>query len=512
MPGGNIKVKGDIVLIGNSIITGEGLSLPYNGGGNNNNRNGAYINVASGGDPNIFSSSTADLEINNSCKNIVFAGLYWASVYPNEVGTNSGQQFQGTPRIEDWNQIKFKLPTGGFIDLEADNNADPVGEEDDIIFDGYDPVNINNSFKDSPIICYKNVTSLLQGLTEADGTYTVANQRATRGRRTGGCAAGWTLVVIYESPLLPSKFISVFDGYAGVQGSTTLDIPVSGFQTLPAPLPVNAKIGVAALEGDLGIGGDTFRFKASTSGAYTRLSDALNPNNNFFNSRITNNGAYMNNRNPNSTNTLGFDIANVVVPNPLNGVLPNDATAGDLRLTTSGDGYGAFVTSFAVDIIEPNIVLTKIVLDEFGNDIGGEVVDLGQQLNYVIGFQNIGNDDATDFTIRDILPPNIVFNYPSDIDPLPTGITVESYDAATREIIFRVDDTLVEEFGPVSEIRFSVQVVEFCNLLNDACSNNVSNQAFSTYRSNLNPSFIISDDPSYDINNGCLLTPQATNL
>ena len=514
LPGGNIKIKGDIVLIGNSIITGEGLSLPYNGNGNNNNLNGAYINVASGGDPNIFSSSTADLEINNSCKNIVFAGLYWASVYPNEVGTNSGQQFQGTPRIEDWNQIKFKLPTGGFIDLEADNNADPVGDEDDIIFDGYDAVNINNSFKDSPIICYKNVTSLLQGLTEADGTYTVANQRATRGSRTGGCAAGWTLVVIYESPLLPSKFISVFDGYAGVQGTTILNIPVSGYQTLPAPFPVNAKIGVSALEGDLGIRGDSFRFRATTSPGvnYTALSDVVNPANNFFNSNITINGVDNTSRNPASINTLGFDINNVIVPNPSNQVIPNNSSSGELRLTTRGDGYGAFVTSFAVDIIEPNIVLTKIVLDEFGNDIGGEVVDLGQQLNYVIGFQNIGNDDATDFTIRDILPPNIVFNYPSDIDPLPTGITVESYDAATREIIFRVDDTLVEEFGPVSEIRFSVQVVEFCNLLNDACSNNVSNQAFSTYRSNLNPSFIISDDPSYDINNGCLLTPQATNF
>ena len=136
LSGGNIKVKGDVVLIGNSIITGEGLTLPYNGGGNNNSRVGEYINVASGGDPSIFSSSTADLEINNSCKNIIFAGLYWASVYPNEIGTNSSQQFEGTPRLEDWNQIKFRLPTGGFIDLVADNSADPPGDEDDIIFDG----------------------------------------------------------------------------------------------------------------------------------------------------------------------------------------------------------------------------------------------------------------------------------------------------------------------------------------------------------------------------------------
>ncbi|MBP0902252.1 hypothetical protein ACFSKN_15265 [Mariniflexile gromovii] len=512
LPGGSVKVKGDIVLIGNSIIKGQGLADPYNGSGNNNSYDGEYINVASGGDPSIFSSSTADLTLDTSCKNILYAGLYWASVYPNEVGTNSGQQFVGTPRLNDWNQVKFKLPTGGFVDLVADNNPDPAGEEDDIIFDGYDYSNINNSFKDSPIICYKNVTNLLQGLTEAEGTYTVANLRATRGKRTGGCAGGWTLVVIYESPTLPSKFISIFDGYAGVQGSTSVDIPVSGFQTLPAPSPVVARIGVSALEGDYGISGDTFRFKASTSGVFTTISDALSPANNFFNSRITNNGSYLNNRNPNSRNTLGYDIKNVIIPNPLNGVLPNNATAGDLKLTTSGDGYGAFVASFAVDIIEPKILLTKIVEDALGNDVSGADVTLGDELNYIIGFQNIGNDDATKFTIKDILPVNVIFNYPADIGILPPGVTVQSYNPVTREIIFKIDDSVVEINDPVLEIRFKVRVVPLCNMLSDACSNSIDNQAYATYEGVFNPNFVISDDPSINSNTGCILTPKATNF
>jgi gliding motility-associated-like protein len=508
---GSVKVKGDVVLIGNSIITGENLSVPYNGSGNNNSYEGVYINVADGGDPTIFSSSTADLEINNSCKSILYAGLYWASIYPMEEGTNSSEEFEGTTRFEDWNEVKFKLPTGDFVDLVADTATDPVGEEDDIIFDGLDPDDINNSFKDSPIICYKNVTSLLQGLTEPDGTYTVANLRATRGRRVGGCAGGWTLVVIYESPTLSSKFISVFDGYAGVGSTTSVDIPVSGFQTLPAPSPVVAKIGVSALEGDLGIGGDTFKFKASTSATYTNISDALNSSNNFFNSRITNEGSYMTSRNPSSQNTLGFDIKNVNIPNPSNGVVPNDATAGDLRLTTSGDGYGVFVSTFAVDIIEPKILLTKVVEDVNGNDIGGADVTLGDQLNYIIGFQNIGNDDATKLTIRDILPVNVVFDQ-SDIDILPSGVTVQSYDASTREIIFEVDDSVVEIDDPVLEIRFAVSVVSSCNMLSDACSNSIDNQAYATYEGVFNPNFTISDDPSINTNSGCILTPSATNF
>ncbi|MFH6773149.1 hypothetical protein, partial [Gaetbulibacter aestuarii] len=514
LSGGSIKVKGDIVLIGNNIITAKDLPLPYNGTAINNNQEGAYVNVASGGDASIFSSSSADLEINNSCKKILYAGLYWASVYPLEVATNKSVQFEGTPRLEDWNQIKFKLPTGGFIDLVADNNPDPAGEEDDIIFDGYKYYgpDVTDSFKDSPIICYKNVTNLLQGLADADGIYTVANQRATRGYRRGGCSAGWTLVVIYESPLLPSKFISLFDGYAGVQNTTQLDIPVSGFQTLPAPLPVNANIGVAALEGDYGITGDSYQFKANSSASYTVLSDAINQANNFFNSTITRNGSHITNRNPASLNTLGLDVNDVKIPNPNNIVLPNDETAGDLKLTTSGDGYGVYLTSFSVEIIEPDIKLTKIVEDASGNDISNQYVNLGDELNYVIGFQNVGNDDAKNLLIRDVLPINVEFNYPDDIALLPAGVSVQSYDPLTRELIFQVDDSVVEQNDPVSEIRFKVNVVRSCSLLSDACSNTISNQAYVSYNGTINSEYSITDDPSFSSNTGCLLTPAATNF
>jgi uncharacterized repeat protein (TIGR01451 family) len=50
-------------------------------------------------------------------------------------------------------------------------------------------------------------------------------------------------------------------------------------------------------------------------------------------------------------------------------------------------------------------------------------VTLGQQLNYVIGFENQGNDNASRFTIKDKLPLNVTFNHPADIDAasLPAG-------------------------------------------------------------------------------------------
>jgi hypothetical protein len=101
--------------------------------------------------------------------------------------------------LDDWNKVKFTLPMVR-LDLTA-NKANPK----EVIFDGYNYTNINNSFKDSNNMLQRYYERF-SALADADGTYTL-DLRATRGNRTGGCAAGWTLVVIYESPTLPSKFI-----------------------------------------------------------------------------------------------------------------------------------------------------------------------------------------------------------------------------------------------------------------------------------------------------------------
>ncbi|MES2575912.1 MAG: SprB repeat-containing protein, partial [Bacteroidota bacterium] len=549
LPGGNIKVKGDVILIGSTILgkttavptfstppqdgvlfTGTVTNLatltsqantPFNDRNtanniDNNTENLEYIDIDS--DNTTFSSSSATLNINNSCKKIVFAGLYWAAIYPYERSTDAGQYFRGSTRIEDWNTLKFKVPgSATYQNLTADQ----------VIFDGYNPTNRQNSFYLSPYVCFKDVTSQLAGLTNADGVYTVANMRAARGRRSGGAAGGWTLVVIYESPTLPSKFISIFDGYAnlnpdvGVDQFLTTDINISGFNTLPGTLPVNAKIGISSLEGDIKRGGDFFYFKAGSlppATPFTQITDAINTTGNFFNSSISANGAFMTGRTPNSNNTMGFDIDNVVIPNPGNTVIPNNETSATLRLTTtssSGDGYAAFLTSFAVDIIEPVILLTKEVFDNASppNNMANQDVTLGQQLNYVLGFQNQGNDAANSFTIKDVLPINVKFNYPADIDiaSLPPGVT-HSYNAVTRTIIFTIPNNLVEINDPRYTIRFKVKVVETCNELSDACSNIIKNSAYATYRGIINTAQI-TDDPSLSSFTTCNLgTPQSTNF
>ncbi|WP_179353852.1 T9SS type B sorting domain-containing protein [Winogradskyella vidalii] len=484
----NEDLKGDIVLIGNNILG------PNNDAFNNDSQynhlvNMQYIDID--GDPSTFSSSSADLTIDNpNCYQIIYAGLYWGAVNPGD---------------EPITNVKFKGPIGGYNDIEGT-----------IIYDAESSsVDGGDSFS---YACFADVTSIVTSYGSGVdlGTYTVANVSSGEGRTASyspyngtGESAGWSLFIVYEDPTLPGKSITSFDGFSSISvpgGNPALDIPVDGFRTIPAPAPVRANFAFATLEGDSPILGDRLKLNGVS------LSTADRQVSNFFNSSVTQLDATpVNDRVPNSTNTLGFDTGVIAIPNPGNSVIANDATSGVIRLETSGDTFFPYFFAFAVEIIEPHIVLTKIVEDDAGNDIGDQNVGLGSSLNYVIGFQNTGNDNATNFQIRDVLPINIIFNYPEDL-VLPPGVTVSSYDPDTREIIFAIEDALVEEEDPVYEIRIEVQVVDACNLLVDACSNIISNQAFASYNGFYNPNFNITDDPSLSGNTGCLISPRATNF
>ena len=484
----NQDLKGDIVLIGNNIL-GPNNNAFNNNWAYNHTTNMQYIDID--GDPTTFSSSSADLEIPNpECYQIIYAGLYWGAVNP------------GNAPIT---EVKLKGPSGGYHDITGTIIYDANGST----VDGGDSYSY---------ACFADVTDIVTSFGAGNdlGTYTVANVSSGVGRTASfnpyngtGQSAGWSLFIVYEDPTLPGKSITSFDGFSAISiagGNPTLDIPVDGFRTVPAPAPVRANFAFATLEGDKPILGDRLRLNGVS------LSTADRPVNNFFNSSVTQLDATpVNNRVPNSTNTLGFDTGVIAVPNPDNSVIANDDTSAVIRLETSGDTYFPYFFAFAVEIIEPHIVLTKIVEDEAGNNIGGQTVDLGTNLNYVIGFQNTGNDNATNFQIRDILPINIIYNHPTDLT-LPPGVTVSSYDPVTREIIFNIDDSLVEENDPVYEIRIAVQVVDDCGELSDACSNIIRNQAYATYNGYYNPTFQITDDPSLSNNTGCLLSPQATNF
>ncbi|RKR14815.1 gliding motility-associated-like protein [Maribacter vaceletii] len=524
------NLKGDLTFISNNILNrdqGTATTTPNDAYNNqnvrvpNNQRPPDYYNAETGGfynyndfknmqyidvdtDASTFSSSSATFTFPDpNCNLIRYAGLYWSATYPSEIGG----QTPGTNRRTDFNQIQFKVPNGNYV---------PVTGE--ILFDGFTNTQTRAN---SPYACYADVTSLITPLANPEGEYTIADVRATLGNGfTGGSAAGWTLVIVYENPTMSGKLITTFDGFARVTGTSSIPINYSGFTTIPAG-SVKAQIGAGALEGDFSIGGDQMRIRAASSGGgfslVREVSDKINPNN-FFNSDITLDGDLTTNRNPNSSNTLGYDTDIFELRNLGNSVIPNNETAATFQFRTNGDQYYPFFNSFNIEIIEPEIVLEKKVEDIAGNDITGLGVNLGQVLDYVLSFQNIGNDHATGpisgdpnshYTITDILPINVTLDE-SNFD-LPTGVTY-TYNPATRTVVFDIPDNLVNENDPIYSIRMRVRVAENCFDFIDACTDLIQNLAYSTYSGVINDN-VISDDPSVtDFDNCGFTTPGATNF
>lgn len=484
----NQAIKGDMLLIGNSNV-GLHVSNPYNGNATNDQADAAvYVDID--GDASTFNSSSANLDVpsDESCYIVVYAGLYWSAVV------------DGDEPISD---VKFKVPGGNYVDISGT----------EIYYQ-----NAANNNQSNTYAYYHDVTDLVTALPNPEGTYTVGNISTLVGPKPNseGLSAGWSLFVIYEDPLLPSKYITSFDGFTKITSSINETFPVSGFNTIPTG-PVRAKFAFGTIEGDRGYTGDYLRLNGTTINATNNAGTIIRPGNNFFNSSVsdidpvTNTAELFIDRTPSSTNTMGFDAGIINVPNPGNSLIANNATSADISLGSNLDIYYYYFSAFSIEIIAPNIVLTKIVEDDLGNNIGGQLVGLGADLNYVIGFQNTGNDDATNFQIRDILPVNIIYNHPTDL-VLPAGVTVSSYNPTTRELVFNIDNSLVEQNDPVYEIRIEARVVDECGQLADACSNIINNQAFASYQGTVNPDFTITDDPSLSTNTGCLITPQATNF
>ena len=527
------NLRGDLTFIGNNILNrdsgtpGEGVLDPYNNllfndnnfFGDNNDTNGfanvndfknmQYIDVDS--DPTTFSSSTSTFAFpQTDCNLIRYAALYWAGIYPSDASNgffnNWGDQSQntvapGTGRLNDFNQVKFMVPGGAYVDITAD----------EILYDGFTSTDASIQ-SNSPYACYADVTALVTALANPEGDYTVANVRATTGALwgQGGSSAGWMLVIVYENPTLRGKLITTFDGFARVRDGNSVDIPYSGFETIPAG-PVDISLGAAALEGDFRLEGDGLSMTSPSSPGFTPIEQGVNDEDNFFNSSISLDGNYITTRNPASLNTLGYDADVFAIDNSGNSIIDNGETSATFRFSTDSDQYYPFFNSFNVVVIEPNIVLEKRVEDIAGNDITGAGVNLGQILDYVLTFENIGNDDATNYTIRDVLPINVTLDTDYLDNNLPTGVTYV-YSAPTRTVTFTIPDNLVQEEDTEYSIRMRVQVAENCFDFIDACTDLIQNLAFSTYQGVINTA-VITDDPSVTDFSDCgFPVPGATNF
>ena len=340
-------INGDMVLISNNIVNREDSDgkaiVPYNDRTVKNKLNDEcvmkYIDIDN--DESTFSSSSADLVIDNiEGKKIVYAGLYWSATYLYESSkmTKSKNFKAVNDKREAFDKVKIKLPN-------QETYSDIKGE---LIYDGIE----DKDFKETaPYVMFADITDMVTNSKNPFGTYTVANVKSTTGMISGGVSGGWSIFFVYEDPKMAGKYITTYDGFAGITDKS-LDINFSGFQTLPQG-KVSAKIACIALEGDLRLKGDQVLFKTSENKDFTQLSNNLRDKTNFFNSSITNDNEFFQNRVPNSLNTLGYDSFVMTIDNPNNTVVGNNSHDATVRLKTFGDRYFMFFNAFDVEVVVP---------------------------------------------------------------------------------------------------------------------------------------------------------------
>ncbi|WP_370407838.1 T9SS type B sorting domain-containing protein [Tenacibaculum dicentrarchi] len=468
------NVNGNMTFIANNILNvnspwkknaagvwKRGTDVAYHDNEDNNEHYLYYIDIDKfidedrDGRDDTFSSSSATLSLPNpNCSRVVYAGLYWAGVY--------------NGASDDYRKVKLKLPSSStYIDIIADPNNREI-----------------LSSTTRSYTCFKDITALVQAESNPNGVYTAANILATEGKAAGtGSAAGWTMIVVYENESETRKNISIFDGYADVT-NTEVEVPYSGFKTIPTG-NVKAEQIIGALEGDRRRGNDKYEFK-DKNGNYNPLSNNLNPANNFFNNSITIYDSYLTGKNPESTNTFGFDVDQIKIKNPGNSVIDNNQTSADVKFTSRGDFYYPFLSAMSIEVIEPEIKLVKTAVDATNLPITSEVA-LGGEAYYNITFQNIGTDNAKNTVIVDELKTTVDFeDVLGNIEVSDSRITY-IYEASTvlngggGKLTFNIPDDLVKVNGAEHWIKIKVNATTDCSKLRDACANKVKNQAVATY-------------------------------
>ncbi|MCG8184024.1 T9SS type B sorting domain-containing protein [Tenacibaculum piscium] len=468
------NVTGNMTFIANNILNKEiyvnygtpfypiwklETDVPYHDNEDNNEHNLYYIDIDKFVDENrdgrddTFSSSSATLNL-PTCSRVVYAGLYWAGVY--------------NGASDDYKNVKLKLPSSSsYVDIRASINDREI-----------------LSSTTRSYTCFKDITALVQAESNPNGIYTAANILATEGKAAGtGSAAGWTMIVVYENESETRKNISIFDGYADVT-NTEVPINYSGFKTIPTG-NVKAEQIIGALEGDRRRSNDKYEFK-DKYGNYNPLFNNLNPANNFFNNTITIYDSYLTGKNPESTNTFGFDVDQIKIKNTNNSVIANNQTSADVKFTSRGDFYYPFLSAMSIEVIEPEIKLVKTAVDATNTPITSEVA-LGGEVYYNITFQNIGTDNAKNTVIVDELKTTVDFkDIPGNIEVSDSRISY-TYEASTTlnggggKLTFTVPDDFVKINSTEHWIKIKVNATSDCSKLRDACANKVENQAVATY-------------------------------
>lgn len=342
---------------------------------------------------------------------------------------------------------------------------------------------------------YQDVTDYVK--SHGAGAYTVADIALVEGingsdAQNPGYSGGWTMVVVYENPVMKSRAVTLFDGYAYVNGQRSGggefgNIPISGFTTVDSG-PVKMKLGVMAAEGDRNLTGDYLEVQNLNTTIYSKLNHDNNSTTNFFNSSIFPSQPLQSDislRNPNNLNNTGVDFSMFTIPNTDNLVIGNNQTSTTFRFGSTSDVFTIFGFAMSVDAYVPE-PKGLISVNSINNVTNSGVLNAlpGQAINYSLAVSNSGTEAINNSVIKIPIPKTAIFNTGGIISySTKNGFSTSNipyYDSGTNSIIWDLGTLPITSGHPeyiYADLGFNLNVTTDCNIIiNEGCNPKVSLQ------------------------------------
>ena len=510
------NIKGDFTMLGNTNLS---LSA-YDEKKNNEGNDMKYVDID--GDPTTLNSSMATLELSNagengtnqSCSKVLFAGLYWTGK-SDDTKENFSVTKNSVTKNYTKNSVSLKGPgTSVYTKITATTNS------------SISAIRFPGTAQSGIFVGYQEVTDYVR--EHGSGAYTVADMALKEGINSNpGYSGGWVMIVIYENPTMKPRAVTLFDGYAYVDGQKTENntrvgeygnISISGFTTVGSG-PVNMKLGVMAAEGDVGTATGRTDYLSvlkltsdsnSYPGNYQMLNHAGNQTGNFFNSSIFPKPV-TGMSNPILTNNTGVDFSMFTIPNPGNSVIGNNQTSTNFRFGSNYDVYTIFGFAMSVDayIPEPQGII-KI------NSIGGTaspsplIASPGDDIEYQIDIRNRGSESTKNSIITIPIPFSTLYTIESivttiiDNSFLPTNAPV--FDSNSNSIVWNIGNIpLANPNTLLASLVFKVKLTTDCaTLFNAGCNSNISlNGTISGAGAVSNNPFTVPISQGIDPNSSC---------
>ncbi len=422
-PAVDLLAHGNLTMASNSVLTcdpSDGTVCSDTEGSNN----GRTMFVKTDPTAPGANASSAQL-LMPAGATVLSARLYWQF---NPTGTSTN----GTSGdINKGNQVSWKVPgASGYQQLTADT------------YDWFDQK--VGGTPPEPLLAagaVKDVTDLVKAA--GAGSYTVADIQACSGRSSAqnfggnnvGCWGGWSLVVAYEAPAEPLRYLQVWDGYQLLRDPDNLTtLTLAGIRT-PATTAPKATMGVTVGDGDAPIAGDQLFVGPDVAG----LTPLIMPGptgpgtDNAFTSRIDQvaidgSAANITTRAPAPINNYGYDARMIDVT----GKIPAGSTQALLRINGAGDALEPQAVWFAVDALEPDLQITKANTPAgTTDDTPPGLIRPGGTISYAFTVTNQHQDGsttdldtATAITVTDQLPAGTTFKAGSNPNCTAAGRTV----------------------------------------------------------------------------------------